>query len=242
VADIDTKATERVNPPSPPPHPLDEMWYVQGAGAALGPYHGDTIVDMIGHGSVNRSTPVAKLGWTMWAALGDVPVFKGFLAVRGVGADSATPKGVAKVTYAGFWLRLGAYVLDYIILVVVSLLAIAVAGGVFFLFAGSLAAASQHIDTFTGLVQFAAYLLGLLYNVYFMSSPWQATPGKRLCGIYIIRANGSRITGWRALGRTFAYFLSALPLCVGYFMIGWTDQKKALHDIVCDTRVVYRRL
>jgi uncharacterized RDD family membrane protein YckC len=25
-------------------------------------------------------------------------------------------------------------------------------------------------------------------------------------------------------------------------MIGWTDQKKGLHDIVCDTRVIHGKL
>jgi uncharacterized RDD family membrane protein YckC len=36
--------------------------------------------------------------------------------------------------------------------------------------------------------------------------------------------------------------LSALPLGIGFFMIGWTDQKKGLHDIVCDTRVIHGKL
>jgi uncharacterized RDD family membrane protein YckC len=241
---IGTERPEFAAPPAslPPPHPLDEMWYVQGETTALGPYCGDAIVDMIGQGSVSRSTHVAKVGSTAWSVLGDVPAFKGFLAARGVCVESFPPKGVTKPTYAGFWIRLGAYVLDYVILTVVLLLAIAVAGGVFFVFVGSLHAAAQRIETFKVLVEFAGYVFGFFYYVYFMRSPWQATPGKRVCGIYVTRADGSRINGWLALGRTFAYMLSLIPLGIGFFMIGWTDQKKALHDMVCRTRVVRGRL
>jgi hypothetical protein len=72
-------------------------------------------------------------------------------------------------------------------------------------------------------------------------SAWQATPGKRLCGIYITRADGRMINGWLAFGRISAATLSLIPLCIGFFMIGWTRQKTGLHDLVCRTRVVYGR-
>src|ERR1700753_3642993 len=90
--------------PLPPPHPLDEMWYVQGKVAALGPHRGDAIKQMIEQGSVSRRTQVAKVGWKEWGALGDVPAFKRFFA-----DGEAASEGVRKTPYAGFWIRLAAY-------------------------------------------------------------------------------------------------------------------------------------
>jgi uncharacterized RDD family membrane protein YckC len=186
---------------------------------------------------INRSTRVAKVGWKEWAPLADVPVFKGVLAGRRAAAEA-----VAKVAYAGFWIRLGAFTLDYIIFIVVFMLAALAAFAAMFLIAGSMAAAIERMRTLNVLLAVVGSSLGFFYYVYFQRSPWQATPGKRLCGIHITRADGGRVDGWLALGRTFAYTLSLIPLGIGYLMIGWTDQKKGLHDIVCDTRVVYGTL
>jgi uncharacterized RDD family membrane protein YckC len=220
--------------PLPPPHPLDEMWYVQGEVAALGPHRGEVLKQMIEQGSINRSTQVAKVGWKEWVALGDVPAFKGFLA-----AAAAVAR---KTAYAGFWIRFAAYILDYTFLSIVSVSAVLIAGGTAFLITRSADAAIDSLQTYEAPVLVATYLLGLFYYVYFVRGPWQATPGKRLCGIHITRGDGRAITGWRALARSFAYILSAIPLGIGFLMIGWTNQKKGLHDIVCDTRVVYGKL
>jgi uncharacterized RDD family membrane protein YckC len=221
----------------PPPHPLDEMWYVQGEVAALGPHRGDAVKQMIEQGSISRGTQVAKVGWKEWVALGDVPAFKRFFV-----DGAAAGKGARKAPYAGFWIRLAAYILDYVILTVVCLSALLIAGGVAFLITRSADATIESIQTHEVLLFLGTNLLGLFYYVYLVRGPWQATPGKRLCGIHITRTDGRAIAGWRALARTVAYILSALPLGIGFFMIGWTDQKKGLHDIVCDTRVIHGKL
>jgi uncharacterized RDD family membrane protein YckC len=206
--------------PLPPPHPLDEMWYVQGEVAALGPHRGEALKQMIEQGSINRSTQVAKVGWKEWVALGDVPAFKRFFV-----ECEAAAEGARKAAYAGFWIRLAAYILDYVILTLVCLSALLIAGGVAFLIIRSADATIESIQTHKVPLYLGTNLLGLFYYVYFMRGPWQATPGKRLCGIHITRGDGRAITGWRALGRTFAYILSAIPLGIGFLMIGWTNQK-----------------
>jgi uncharacterized RDD family membrane protein YckC len=35
--------------------------------------------------------------------------------------------------------------------------------------------------------------------------------------------------------------VSALLFYIGFMMAGWTNQKRALHDMICDTRVIYGR-
>ena len=45
----------------------------------------------------------------------------------------------------------------------------------------------------------------------------------------------------RAVGRYFAQWLSAFILYIGYIIAGFDSEKRALHDHICDTRVIYTR-
>ena len=47
--------------------------------------------------------------------------------------------------------------------------------------------------------------------------------------------------GSLAVKRYFAQWVSALILMIGYFMAAIDEQKRALHDRICDTRVVHSR-
>ena len=57
-------------------------------------------------------------------------------------------------------------------------------------------------------------------------------------GIKVIRSDGAPITYGRAAGRFFAEYLSLLTIYIGYIMAGFDEEKRALHDHICDTRVV----
>ena len=79
----------------------------------------------------------------------------------------------------------------------------------------------------------------IAYNVSFNSGKWQATPGKRLLGLYIVTLTGEPVSPWLAFGRWAAYMLDGLTLDIGFLMIGWTREKTGLHDLLCGTRVVF---
>ena len=88
----------------------------------------------------------------------------------------------------------------------------------------------------------AIFAFVILYQVLFLRSRWQATPGKRLLGLHIVTLSGEPVSGWRALGRYLCYAVSSSILCIGFMMAGWTKEKRAFHDSICDTRVVHGRL
>ena len=68
-----------------------------------------------------------------------------------------------------------------------------------------------------------------------------ATPGKLLLRLRVVSANGT-VTSGRAFGRAFAEFVTFMvPLYIGYFMAAFDDEKRALHDRICDTRVIRKR-
>jgi uncharacterized RDD family membrane protein YckC len=80
-------------------------------------------------------------------------------------------------------------------------------------------------------------IIGLVYAVGFWTSQG-ATPGKMAMGVKVTSAEGESLTLGRAIGRYFAYILSGLTLGIGYLMIGWTPQKRGLHDYVAGTVVI----
>ena len=45
-----------------------------------------------------------------------------------------------------------------------------------------------------------------------------------------------------ALGRYLAYIISSLPFFIGFMVIGWNEEKKGFHDMICKTRVIYGKL
>jgi uncharacterized RDD family membrane protein YckC len=58
------------------------------------------------------------------------------------------------------------------------------------------------------------------------------------CNIKVVMADGGKVSFARAIGRHFAKFISGMILGIGYIMAGFDDQKRALHDRICDTRVI----
>ena len=77
------------------------------------------------------------------------------------------------------------------------------------------------------------------YYVFFLGK-YGATPGKMACRLKVVRADGGAITYGRAVGRFFADMLSKVILYIGFIMAGFDEEKRALHDRLCDTRVIYK--
>jgi uncharacterized RDD family membrane protein YckC/Tfp pilus assembly protein PilE len=150
-------------------------------------------------------------------------------------APAAAPTAAAASVYAGFWKRFVAFMLDYIILVVLAM----TAGGVIGLIYG-VGAGAPTDDAASGLGAIAGFLVWWLYYALMESSPTQATLGKMALGIKVVDREGNAVSFGRATGRTLAKLLSGLILMIGYLMAGFTSRKQALHDLVAGCLVVNR--
>ena len=64
------------------------------------------------------------------------------------------------------------------------------------------------------------------------------TLGKMALRLKVLRGDLSPVSYGRAFGRFWGYQLSSLTLGIGYLMVAFTKDHRALHDIVCDTRVI----
>ena len=138
--------------------------------------------------------------------------------------------------YAGFWLRLAAYLIDLtLIYIVQSVLAV----GVVMMSPRVIGV----VDILYGLLNFylVAAALSWAYFALFESSPMQGTVGKYAVGIYVTDRYGGPISFWRASARYWLKVLSNLTLGVGWLMAAFTPRKQALHDLFAGTLVVSRQ-
>lgn len=131
--------------------------------------------------------------------------------------------------YAGFWIRLGAGVIDISIIVV------------FLYIIYRLILEFTTVTAFWILSSFATgCIVWFIVIVYFTGfSAWKGqTPGKIIMGIKIIRTDSSPLTPTYALLRFVGYILSILTIGIGFIWVGFDKKKQGLHDKIADTYVV----
>ena len=72
-----------------------------------------------------------------------------------------------------------------------------------------------------------------------------ATVGKMACGLRVVTGDGRRVSYKRALGRgAVEMAASFLPFGLGliiYIIAAFDKEKRGLHDLICNTRVIYRK-
>jgi uncharacterized RDD family membrane protein YckC len=85
-----------------------------------------------------------------------------------------------------------------------------------------------------------ASLLASVYFIAFEASRWQATPGKRLLGLRVVKIDGRAMSVARAAARFFAGSLSWLSLNLGHAMALFRRDGRALHDLIAGTAVIDR--
>ena len=117
-----------------------------------------------------------------------------------------------KQIYAGFWFRLLAGLVDWIILTIINIVL----------------AYIPVIGAILGIV------ISWLYYAIQHSSSKQATFGMRACDIIIVDENQNKIGFWRATGNFFVSSLSWF-FFIGFFMIAFTSRKQGLHNLISRT-------
>jgi uncharacterized RDD family membrane protein YckC len=132
--------------------------------------------------------------------------------------------------YAGFWIRLGAKIIDGIIVGIAS-------WSLFILLRMMMFGEGKPSLGSLAVQQSLMLLIPALYGTWFLGR-FAATPGKMACGLRVVTAEAGQVSYARALGRHLSEYLSSLILAIGYIMAGFDSEKRALHDRICNTRVV----
>ena len=154
--------------------------------------------------------------------------------------DSVTAAREIEVDHApaGFWIRFVALIVDGIILSVAAYFVTKTLG-----MRDISVTPGEPMEMLMEAVRQVSLLAGvntliwLLYSVIFVG--WRGqTPGKILLKLKIIRVDGGDVDFLKAFIRWIGYGISAIILLIGYIMAAFTENKRALHDLIAGTRVV----
>ena len=137
--------------------------------------------------------------------------------------------------FKGFWIRFVASFIDGIILLILIILLASISLVIF----GAALGEGAGVGMFL-LVFILASIATILYKPIMEASEYQGTVGKYALGMKVVDQKGQRIMMTSSFLRTILYIIGAqgFLLCLGVVMIGFTEYKQGLHDILANTYVV----
>ena len=149
------------------------------------------------------------------------------------------------VDYAGFWVRLLAFLIDTLILVGIVWLY----NGIWGLASGTGFWGEEAVDpilpnavvgsasSFWALSSAVLFLIIVAYFICFWG--WRGqTPGKMVMRISIVRFDGARIGWGGAVLRFLGYIISILLFLTGFFWVAYDMRRQGFHDKIADTFVI----
>ncbi len=217
----------------------DEYKIIGGDGAEYGPASLDELKSWIGDGRVAGSTQVWRSDLAHWTPAARYAELQQALARL---QASISPAAVSRaLRAAGFWTRLGAYVLDRFVLALFFRMICQWQHWEIPVFPQVLNQENymQFVDKAGQLLPYLI-LLTVLYDV-LLNGSFGATFGKMVVGAKITCLDGSPPGYGRALLRSLAARFVEMTLCVGYIPILVRPDKRGLHDLLAGTRVVLQR-
>lgn len=132
--------------------------------------------------------------------------------------------------YAGFWIRLGAVLIDMVALMLLLAVPLSLIYGVEYWQSEEIV--HGYWDVLLN------YVLPLVATIWF----WQkylGTPGKMALKLKVVDAKtGGKLTVPQAIGRYFAYLVSILPCGLGFVWIAVDSRKQGWHDKLAGSVVI----
>lgn len=138
-----------------------------------------------------------------------------------------------ELEYGGFWIRVGAALIDSLLIAMIILPILRVVYGPSYW--GSEALVQGPIDfLLTWVAPAVATVVFWMYR--------QATPGKMALGLRIVdAATGRPPSTSQLIGRYLGYYVSTIPLLLGLLWVAFDPRKQGWHDKLAGTVVVRRK-
>ena len=214
---------------------MEVTYKIIGAdGAEYGTVGLDELKHWVLDGRVAATTQVWRSDASRWSAASSYPELEAELRqVSALLGESAGHAGAP----VGFWARLGAYLIDIIVL-----------QGIFIAIWGTpppTPVTPSGFPDFEAMVRDLAprisyeMLIIIGYNV-FMNGQFGATLGKLAIGARIVNVDGSAIGFGKALLRWLAMIVTNITLGIGFLIVAFRSDKRALHDFIAQTKVISR--
>ena len=144
------------------------------------------------------------------------------------------PYPAAGPQYASFGARLGAFLIDQVILLVAGFI-LGFGVGIF------VAVSGGDVEDFAPLLNILGLVIGWLYYALLESSSHMSTFGKRALGLKVTDLNGQQISFGKATGRHFGKILSALALLLGFILMVADPRRQTWHDKMAGCLVLRTR-
>ena len=160
-----------------------------------------------------------------------------------------------RMEYGGFWIRVGAYLIDGFLLglifwFIVSPIFMKMFSGMFssipMMDPSTMDQAQMQamMAEMTGKMMRAVWITNLInmalmggYFIVLEGGPGQ-TLGKKALGLRVVTPEGERIGYLKAFARYVGRIISGVILCIGFIMAAFDDEKRTLHDRMVNTRVI----
>jgi len=247
------------------------QWYYAIGGERFGPVTHSELERLVQAGTIVADTLIWRQGMNEWQTLAAVRAVNPAWfterrqstppALETPEADTApllsTPELVTDRTpepealvYAGFWSRFGAYVVDFFLWWMVWQIFVGIVGTAYFSAAMAIAEHGPGYqpkpEELMVLVRFlgAACVIGLVWSIIYDAIfllRFGATPGKLIFGLRVVQADGRPLGFMRVAARSMAKALTGLTLGIGFLVAAFDEQKRGLHDFICNMRVVKKR-
>lgn len=137
--------------------------------------------------------------------------------------------------YAGFWIRTGAAIIDTILIILITFpMLISIYGWAYFddEQKGFIAGPADFLISWV-----APAIAVIIFWIY-----KQATPGKMAISAKIVDAQtGNAASPTQLIGRYLAYYLSTIPLGLGFIWVAFDERKQGWHDKLAGTVVVRKK-
>lgn len=132
--------------------------------------------------------------------------------------------------YAGFWIRVGASIIDAIVILIVIGIPLTMIYGREYWASDELVKGVWDV--------LLSYVLPIVATIWLWLK-FRATPGKMLTGIQVVNADTLQtISLGQAIGRYLAYILSTLALGLGFIWVAFSKRKQGWHDMLANTVVI----
>jgi len=145
---------------------------------------------------------------------------------------------IIQQNYAGFWIRLVARFIDWLILMSLAFVIILLP----FFKHGIIPTYEQNVSISSLILILFWFIIAIVYDIYFIKK-YNATPGKMIMRIKVIKVDNSNITWGDSILRWFIYRIGSgwWVLFLGALWVIWDKKKQGWHDKVANTLVIYNR-
>jgi uncharacterized RDD family membrane protein YckC len=132
--------------------------------------------------------------------------------------------------YAGFWIRVAAALIDTVVFVLVFSVPLTL------IYGSDYWTSDEMVSGFWDIL--LTYIAPIIITVWFWVK-YLGTPGKMALRLRVVDANtGKAISSRKAVGRYLGYYVSAIPLLLGFIWVGIDKKKQGFHDKLAGTVVV----